>query len=279
MENGGKTLKEIADFNYKAHGKDVLNNKKHSHNNCYEILQIWSGDGVVMVKNKLYPIKSGSVYFINGMDIHCSAPKNSKEYVRSKIIISSEYINKIAEHTESFEILNDLFIKSGGMCIEFGQNETAIIDELFLKIKDNLSENTIYTNVNVASAIFEIFTYAHANKNTHNHPALTNKISEVLQYINRNIDNKITLDEICNCVHTSKYYLCHIFKETTHMTIIEYILFRRLSIAKKNIIYTDKSLADIAMSSGFSSFSYFSRMFHVYEGVTPSEFRKRNAVK
>jgi len=269
------TLKEIADFKYKEHGKDILSNKEHSHNNCYEILQIWSGEGVVMVKNKLYPLKSGSVYFINGMDIHCSVPKEPNEYIRSKIIISSEYINKIAEFTKSFEILNDLFIKSGGMCIELGPNEAAIIDEAFLKIKDNISENTVYTNINVATAIFEIFTYAHGNKNTYN-PALTNKISEVLQYINRNIENKITLNDICNYVHSSKYYLCHIFKETTHMTILDYILFRRISIAKKNLIYTDKSLADIAMSSGFSSFSYFSRMFHVCEGITPSEFRKTN---
>ena len=273
-----ETLKEIADFKYKEHGKDVLNNRKHSHNNCYEILQIWSGEGVVMVKNKLYPIKSGSVYFINGMDIHCSVPKNSNEYIRSKIIISSKYINKIAEFTNSFKILDALFIKSGGMCIELGQNETAIIDEAFLKIRDNLSEDTIYTSINVATAIFEILTYAHGNINTYN-PALTNKISDVLQYINRNIENKITLEEICNYVHVSKYYLCHIFKETTHMTILDYILFRRLSIAKKNLIYTDKSLADIAMSSGFSSFSYFSRMFHVCEGVTPSAFRKTNAIQ
>lgn len=271
-------MKEIADYKYKERGKDILSNKEHSHNNCYEILQIWSGEGVVMVKNKLYPIKSGSVYFINGMDIHCSAPKDPNEYIRSKIIISSEYINKISEFTESFNIIEDLFIKNGGMCIELGQNETAIIDEAFLKIRDNLSENTIYTNVNVAAALFEIFTYAHGNKNTYN-PALSNKISEVLQYINRNIENKITLDEICKYVHSSKYYLCHIFKETTHMTILDYILFRRISIAKKLLIYTDKSLADIAMSAGFSSFSYFSRMFHVCEHVTPSEFRKTNTLK
>jgi hypothetical protein len=42
-------MKEIVDFKYKEQGKDELNNKKHSHNNCYEMLQIWSGEGVVMV--------------------------------------------------------------------------------------------------------------------------------------------------------------------------------------------------------------------------------------
>lgn len=271
-------MKGIADFKYKERGKDVLNNKEHSHNNCYELLQIWSGEGVVMVKNKLYPIKSGSVYFINGMDIHCSVPKDPNQYVRSKLIISSEYINHIAELTESFPIIEDLFIKHGGMCIELSQNETAVIDEAFLKIRDNLSENTMYTNANVAAALFEIFTFAHGNKNTYN-PALSNKISDVLQYINRNIENKITLEEICNYVHASKYYLCHIFKETTHMTILEYILFRRISIAKKLLVYTDKSLSDIAMTAGFSSFSYFSRMFHTCEHITPSEFRKQNAIK
>lgn len=266
-------MKEITDFKYREHGKDQLNNKRHSHDNCYEILQIWSGEGVVMVKNKLYPIKSGSVYFINGMDIHCSVPQIPEDYVRSKIIISSEYINRIAELTESFGIIKDLFIKNGGMCIELGQNETATIDEKMLKISESLKEKNIYTNTNVATALFEMFTYAHGNKNTYN-PALNNKISEVLKYINQNIERKITLEEICDHVHTSKYYLCHIFKETTQMTILEYILSRRLSIAKKNLTYTDKSLSEIAMSAGFSSFSYFSKIFHDYEGVTPRQFRK-----
>lgn len=266
-------MKEILDFRYKESGKDQLNNKKHSHDNCYEILQIWSGEGVVMVKNKLYPIKSGSLYFINGMDIHCSVPQNPNNYVRSKLIISSEYINKIAELTESFGIIKDLFIKNGGMCIELGQDETAVIDEKFLKISESLREHNIYTNTNVATSLFEIFTYAHGNKNT-NSPALSNKISEILKYINKNIERKITLEEICEHVHASKYYLCHIFKETTHMTILDYILSRRISIAKKNLIYTDKPLSEIAMSAGFSSFSYFSKIFHDNEGVTPSNFRK-----
>ncbi len=271
-------MKEIADFKYKERGKDVLNNKKHSHDNCYEILQISSGEGVVMIKNKLYPIKKGSLFFINGMDIHCSVPKITDEYVRSKLIISSDYVNKIAEFTESFGILNDLFIKNGGMCIELGQNEASIIDETLLKIRESLNENSVYTNINVATSLFELLVLAHGNKNTYN-PALTNKISEVLKYINKNIENKITLDEICEYVHSSKYYLCHVFKETTQMTILDYILFRRISIAKKNLIYTDKSLSEIAMSAGFSSFSYFSRMFRICEGITPSEFRKINTAK
>lgn len=271
-------MKVIIDFKYKDQGKDVLSNKKHSHDSCYEILQIWSGEGVIITKNKLYPIKSGSVYFINGMDIHCSVPKNPDEYIRSKIVISREYVDNIAKWTDSYEIINDLFIKNGGICIELDQNEAAIIDEELLKINDSLSEHTIYTNVNVATSLFKIFSYAHCHKNTYS-PALTNKISDVLQYINKNIERKITLDEICDYVHSSKYYLCHIFKETTHMTIFDYILFRRISIAKKKLLYTDMPLADIAMSSGFSSFSYFSKMFRICEGVTPGEFRKINRPK
>ena len=268
-------MREIVDFKYRELGKDELNNKKHSHNNCYEMLQIWSGEGIIMVKDRLYPIKKGSVYFINGVDIHCSAPKNPDEYIRSKIVISSEYVNRIADLTECLEVINDLFIRNGGTCIELDQHEAAIIDEELLKIADSLNENTLYTNVNVATSMFKIFAYAHSHKNSYN-PALTNKISDVLQYINKNIERKITLREICDYAHFSKYYLCHVFKETIGMTIFDYILFRRLSIAKKKLLYTDMQIADISMSSGFSSFAYFSKVFRLYEGITPSKFRKMN---
>ncbi len=266
-----KAMKEIIDFKYRDIGKDDLNNKKHSHGNCYEMLFVRSGNGVIMVKDKLFHIKPGGLYFINGMDIHCSVPEVPEDYTRSKLIIDSNYINRIAEATGLSEAVEDLFIKNGGLYIK--SSETEAIDAEFLKIDASLRSETMYTRAQVTAALLHIFALAHSDKSMHSQ-AISNNVSSVLDYINNRIEQKITLDEISANVHMSKYYMCHIFKKTIQMTVSEYILSRRISIAKKKLLYTSLPISEIALSSGFSSFAYFSKIFREHEGVTPKEFRK-----
>lgn len=146
------------------------------------------------------------------------------------------------------------------------------------KIEENINRESAYRGTNIMIAVFRILLCAHENINHHT-LALNNKMSDVLQYLNENIHKKIELDELCSRFHISKYYLCHTFKKTGGMTIFEYILARRISIAKRKLIYTDASLAEISMSTGFSSFSYFSKVFKEFEGVTPKDFRKKGAEK
>lgn len=271
-------MREIVDFQYREKGKDELNNKKHSHNNCYEILQTWAGQGVIMIKNKLYPIGKGTIYFINGVDIHCSGPKDTEGYIRNKIIISAPFIDTVARAARCESVLDALFRNEGGRFVQPGQHQAEAIDGEFLRMSEALARNDECTAIGVAAAVFNIISFAYKN-GADSGAALNNQISDILQYINKNIAQKISLDDIGKYMHASKYYLCHIFKEATHMTITEYIMSRRISIAKKKLLYTDSPLSDIAVSLGFSSFSYFSRAFRDFEGMTPSEFRKLNLGK
>jgi len=268
-------VKEIIDFKYLDKGKDELNNLKHSHGESYEILLVRSGSGSIIVRDRLFHIQSGAIYFINGMDTHCTAPKNPKEYIRGKLIISSSFVDKIAEFTACSEILADLFHENGGTCLIPNEKTAAYIDKEFSAINRALTENSSYKQINVASAIFNILSVAHANKGSYapiHFP--DNRISEALEYINENLSRQVSLDEVCEHIHISKYYFCHMFKKTVGMTVLEYILSRRLSIARKFLRNSSMSLSEISEVSGFSSFSYFSKIFREYEGMTPSEFRR-----
>lgn len=264
-------MKEIIDFKYRDSGKDDFNNRKHSHGSCYEVLFVREGSGVFMVKDRLFPICAGGLYCINGMDIHCSVPEAADKYIRSKLVIESEYVNRVAQATGSFEIIEDLFITDGGSYIE--TNASVDFDALFLKLRGAVDGARLYAGGQTAAALLDILTLAHKNKSTGS-AVLSNQVSAILGYINNNLYQKVTLDELSGFVHMSKYHMCRVFKETTGMTILSYILSRRISGAKKKLVYTDLPISEIALSCGFSDFSYFSKMFHMYEGVTPREFRQ-----
>ena len=264
-------MQEIIDFNYKERGKDNFINKKHTHTYHYEILHICSGSGVIMVNDQLFPIQENTVVFINGIDLHCSVPEDATKYVRSKLVISNTFIQNVAEITGASEVIHDLFVKNNGICIKLRPDETALIDSEMRRIKDNINKNNLYEKTHIMLSVFKILLCAHENIN-HNASPLDNKMSDILQYLNNNIDRKITLDELCSCFHVSKCYLCHSFKKTTGLTIFDYILARRISIAKRKLIFSDESLAEIALSTGFSSFSYFSKVFKKVEGISPSDY-------
>lgn len=267
-------MKEIKDFSYKEQGHNSLNNRKHSHNNCYEVLFVNSGEGVVIVNNKLYPLKKGMLYFINGIETHCFVPKEDVQYVRSRIIIQAPFVDSISQITDFGDIVRDLFIRDGGCCIELDDNQAMTVGTEFLKMKTAYDTNDTYSLINITMALFKIMTFSHANKNSVI-PTIKNKISEILTYINENIHKKINLDELCSYIHCNKYYLCHIFKKETNLTINEYIAMQRLTIAKKMLLYTDEPLSNIALECGFGSFSYFSKIFKERENISPRDFRQK----
>lgn len=269
-------MKGIIDFGYREFGEDGYINRKHLHGKSYEILQIWSGEGVVIAKNNLYPIKKGAIYFINGMEIHCSALKNARDYIRSKIVISGSFIDSVLHNAGCDVILQDLFFKNGGSMLSPDSSDLAALDEEFLSIKDNLAGQSLYSRLNITMSVLKILQLSHSNINRAA-PALVNKVSGILKYIDRNIDQKISLAEIEENFHCSKYYLCHIFKETTGMTITDYILSKRIAAAKKRLAYTNDPLSLIAMECGFSSFAYFSKIFKEKNGLSPRDFRKMSA--
>lgn len=265
---------EIVDFSYNEQGQNSLNNKKHSHNNSYEILFVYSGNGAVVVKNKLYPLKQNTIYFINGIETHCFIPKEDSPYIRSKIIIKAPFIDEISSIMGCRSVINDLFLEDGGYCIEFDKNQSFAVNTEFLKIKNALNEKSPYTDLEITMALFKILTISHSGKKSKT-PALKNIISQILTYINDNISHKITLDDLCEYVHCNKYYLCHLFKKETNMTVNEYIILQRVALAKKMLLYTDKPMSDIALECGVGNFSYFGKIFKSNEGIAPREFRKK----
>ena len=270
-------MKEIIDFKYLDKGKDQLNKLRHNHGESYEILLVRSGSGSFMVRDRLFPLTPGAVYFINGIDTHYSAPEKPDEYMRGKLIISGGFIDGIARITGCSKVLYELFHKNGGTCFTPNDKVASYIDAQFSAINHALTENTIHTNINVVSAVFNILSAAYSNKGA-SAPVLDNHISKALEYINNNLNSVFSLEDICEHISVSKYYLCHKFKKIVGMTVGDYALSRRISVARKYLRSSDMTISEVAEKAGFSSFSYFSKIVKQYEGVTPSEFRKNGSV-
>lgn len=87
---------------------------------------------------------------------------------------------------------------------------------------------------------------------------------------------KISLDELANLVNLSKDYLCVLFKKATHHTIIDYLIKIRMGHACNLLMqYPEKTAAEVGKMCGFSSPSYFDKIFKKMYGVAPNVYRKK----
>lgn len=100
-------------------------------------------------------------------------------------------------------------------------------------------------------------------------------VTEAIRYINKNINQKLSLEQIAGAVGVSRTYLCAIFKKETGKTLISYFTERRITEAKRLLSTTSMPLGAISEYLGYSSQSHFQKVFHDLVGETPLSFRIR----
>ena len=98
----------------------------------------------------------------------------------------------------------------------------------------------------------------------------------VRRYIDNHFKENLTLDQLAQMAHLSKYYLVHAFRREFGASPISYLIGRRIEESRFLLRETDHTLSLIAQMLGFSSLSYFSPCFRRVEGISPMEYRKRN---
>ena len=94
-------------------------------------------------------------------------------------------------------------------------------------------------------------------------------------HIRAHLNERIRLNELADVVGLNESYLSTLFRRETGFTITDYITEERVVTAKNMLRYSEMTASAIATSLGFSSQSYFTRVFRERTGFTPSEFRKR----
>ena len=95
-------------------------------------------------------------------------------------------------------------------------------------------------------------------------------------YIKRNLDKKITLADISYHLHCSTVTVTEHFKEEFGMTVMGYVMEKRMKLAHKMILSDTGTIAEIAEKCGFKDYEYFSRCFKNFYGITPIKWRKQN---
>ena len=105
-------------------------------------------------------------------------------------------------------------------------------------------------------------------------PADKEKILAARDLVNARIDSPPSLSEIARAIGLNEYKLKRGFKETFNTTVFGYLTAQRLCLARRYLLDTQKTAAEIAFELGYSTPQHFNNAFKKHFGHTPDMVRK-----
>ena len=98
-------------------------------------------------------------------------------------------------------------------------------------------------------------------------------------YIENHYTEPLTLQSISDALKISPYYLCHVFKCYLDTGVMEYTNHCRIEAAKNLLRSESSTIKDVAAAVGFVDSNYFCRAFKRNVGLTPSAYKRMNAIE
>ncbi len=276
------TIKDIISVHYFEYSKDyIFEGEKH---NFWEFVYVDKGEINIMADNKRYLLKKDEMFFHKPNEWHTVLANNkvapnlivvsfdcsdeAMHLLEGKIILASEHIkvklaNIVKYAKEVFESpLDDPMLK------EYKKKKASPIGSEQL-IKANLEMMLIYVIRN------NIYSLAKSRGEKYNPDNFTSdKVEIIKRFLHEHINDKLTLDDICDKTLMSKSSLQKIFKKQTGESIIYYYNKIKIEKAKTLIRESEYNFSQISTILGFSTIHYFSRTFKNITGMTPSEYVK-----
>jgi AraC-like DNA-binding protein len=239
------------------------------HHNTYELYILEQGYHSILINDSIHHITNYDVALFKPNIFHKSLQK--QDCARTCIYFTDRFLRL---H------FTDYSMKTLLSCFE--KEVISLNKEIFPKLKKLmlLLENETVSDANNHIFIFlaDILNILNDNKNSkraEHLPVAHKNFAPVLSYINQNYNKITSLEEIASQFYISKFYLCRLFKETTGLTLIQYLNNIKLQNACNMLINTDLSVSHIGTACGFNSTMYFCKTFKQALSVTPSEFRKK----
>jgi len=96
----------------------------------------------------------------------------------------------------------------------------------------------------------------------------------VIDYMDAHLTEKTTISELAALVDLTRFHFIRSFKQTTGMPPHQFMIRRRIDLAKELLAGRDATIADVAAKVGFNSAIQLTRAFRRIVGTTPSTFRR-----
>lgn len=248
--------------------------QEHMHDGL-EIVYIVNGTGEHIIDGKRYYVKQGSIVVVNVGQTHSFSAIDNFEYYN--LLFNPAFLSEKYNGLKSM----DEVMKKMGYEVKnrpvIDINDTKNIKRIMKLI---LSE---YTNRDkncdeISKKYIEILiNYLARHLRDNKEDSAVDKyaeISDVLIFIDQNLERKITLEEVGEKFGYSPKYFSRVLKRKYNLTFKELLLKKRISKAIKYLMTTDDNIDNISKQCGFTNLTFFYKKFEEYLHISPKYIRE-----
>ncbi len=260
------------------HLKDtVLREFQYHYHEFDKIIIFLSGRVDYMIEGKSYSLHPHDVVFVNRSDIHKPTIDFSQPYERIIIYISPEFIKT---YTSGEDDLGSCFKtvrekQSHVLRLTLGKDQQLLaqIARLSESLADQDFAHDLYTRLLFLEFMVLLNRSLRRSDREETSASYDKKTLDLLNYINANLLEDLTVDDLAQKFFISKYYMMRKFKAETGYTIHQYITDKRLLYARE-LIGHNVPLTKICFDCGFKDYSTFSRAFKGMFNCTPRTYKQ-----
>ena len=252
----------VSEARYSAEWHSTL----HTHP-CTEVFFVTGGQGSLQMRDGTRPIGVGDMITVNPNTEH------------TEISSDAAPLEYIVMGVEGMEALPEDEAPDGCSILHFPEEQEILLFCMKNMLKELEAKRPGYDAIcQDLLEIVLVHLMRHSQFMVTFVPAVRKSSKEcalVRRYIDHHFKENLTLEDLAETAHVSKYYLVHSFTKEYGTSPMNYLLSCRIQESRHLLSETRMPMSQIAVLLGFSSASYFSQSFRRIEGISPMEYRKK----
>jgi len=231
------------------------------------------------VDNDMYQLEPDQIFILPPFCMHgLSGLGVMNDYERAYVNITPDALRLLGCEQIDLDRFFRSYTSRGLICFQLTRKQAQQLVDWICDLQENQNASRSLDRfrnyavlLNFLTTVCDIAGHSEALTET----VMANSIMQkVLTYINSNYMQPLKIADIAKQFNISVSYLSHEFAKHTNRSIYEYILYRRVMLAKE-MMHTEASLNSIAYQCGFNDYSNFLRMFSKIVGLSPRQYRNQ----
>ncbi len=258
--------------------------KTRHYHETVELFVLMEGERYYFVDRYVYHMKPMSALLIPPGQIHkTSTVMDVPEHRRFLVQYSREAFEEMIRATYGMSY-DDFCLRYNGL-VNFRTESWERMMEAYGKLKEEFSPEEHYLPMVKQAAYQLLMLYARELDDMRSREesqveapvesGVYNTIHQVTRYLNEHYPEDVKLDDLSERFFISRSYLTRSFKETTGITIVQYLTVVRIRQAARLLRETDLAVTEVSDRCGFGDVTYFEKVFRRLRGMTPRSYRKR----
>ena len=236
-------------------------NHFHEH---YTILFIEKGNRHLVCKNKSYDLHAGDLILMNPRENHTCESLDGQPLNYRALNIRAEVMKKIV-----YEITGETYIPQFNQTVIYDSKEIILIKEVHQMIMEKYKE---FEKEEVFYFLIEELLKKYTERVEAQDVQISSHIKDVCDYMDKNYRNQISLQDLCDISGFKKYTLIRIFTKQCGITPYQYLETVRVNHSKE-LLKLGIEPIEVAIQTGFSDQSHFTRFFKNFIGITPKQYQ------